>query len=185
MSYAPTPTCARARGVQIVGFLGQNKFEASELMRARATCGHECSSEKLAYAPFFLLQIRVPCFQIFYKSILGIDLNLSNKFNRILCVFKDDMQIVYIKLTDLQIGLFFSIYLGLVTKICLCYIINVSHSVGYTDTQILQHHKRRGLFQQFDRYKLELFRNLSGKLSSPAVQQLRTLYPGKQTANLF
>ncbi|GKG32563.1 hypothetical protein Tco_0430073, partial [Tanacetum coccineum] len=32
--------------------------------------------------------------------------------------------------------------------------------------------------------KLDPFRNLSGKLSSPAVQQLWTLYPGKQTANL-
>ncbi|GJS05856.1 hypothetical protein Tco_0362652 [Tanacetum coccineum] len=41
--------CARAvgegGGVQISGFLGQNQFEASELLRARPTCGHECNSE--------------------------------------------------------------------------------------------------------------------------------------------
>ncbi|GJT59508.1 retrovirus-related pol polyprotein from transposon TNT 1-94 [Tanacetum coccineum] len=36
---------ARAGWVQKMGFLGQNGFEASELMRARPTCGHECSSE--------------------------------------------------------------------------------------------------------------------------------------------
>ncbi|GJZ01006.1 hypothetical protein Tco_0518967 [Tanacetum coccineum] len=38
---------ARAGGVQKMGFLGQNGFEASELMRARPTCGHECSSERM------------------------------------------------------------------------------------------------------------------------------------------
>nr|GEY64768.1 hypothetical protein [Tanacetum cinerariifolium] len=39
--------CARAGGVQKMRFLGQDGFEATELMRARATCGHECNSESL------------------------------------------------------------------------------------------------------------------------------------------
>ncbi|GJX01765.1 hypothetical protein Tco_0185678 [Tanacetum coccineum] len=41
-------------------------------------------------------------------------------------------------------------------------------------------------FQQYRRSETLVFSgDLSGKLSSPAVQQLWTLYPGKQTANLF
>ncbi|GJT36406.1 hypothetical protein Tco_0926825 [Tanacetum coccineum] len=41
-------------------------------------------------------------------------------------------------------------------------------------------------FQQRSRSETLVFSgDLSGKLSSPAVQQLWTLYPGKQTANLF
>ncbi|GJY02289.1 glutamate decarboxylase-like protein [Tanacetum coccineum] len=41
-------------------------------------------------------------------------------------------------------------------------------------------------FQQHSRSEtLVISGDLSGKLSSPAVQQLWTLYPGKQTANLF
>ncbi|GJT46912.1 pol polyprotein [Tanacetum coccineum] len=41
-------------------------------------------------------------------------------------------------------------------------------------------------FQQFHRSETLVFsRDLSGKLSSPAVQQLWTLYPGKQTGNLI
>ncbi|GKB13605.1 hypothetical protein Tco_0847528 [Tanacetum coccineum] len=43
VGYAPTPMYTRM-GVQKMGFLGQNRFEASELMRARPTCRHECSS---------------------------------------------------------------------------------------------------------------------------------------------
>ncbi|GJZ42270.1 hypothetical protein Tco_0589156, partial [Tanacetum coccineum] len=41
-------------------------------------------------------------------------------------------------------------------------------------------------FRQYRRSETLVFSgDLSGKLSSPAVQQLWTLYPGKQTANLF
>ncbi|GJV23602.1 RNA-directed DNA polymerase, eukaryota, reverse transcriptase zinc-binding domain protein [Tanacetum coccineum] len=41
-------------------------------------------------------------------------------------------------------------------------------------------------FQQYRRSETLVFSgDLSGKLSSPAVQQLWTLYPGKQTGNLF
>ncbi|GJW55634.1 hypothetical protein Tco_0099719 [Tanacetum coccineum] len=41
------------------------------------------------------------------------------------------------------------------------------------------------IFCVSDQKNARLSGDLSGKLSSPAVQQLWTLYPGKQTANLF